>query len=86
MNPWPRQLIVRSVVFLAVVGAALVLRAPRVSPPPADIGDLRDLPHLARDEGRAPAVADGGGRRRRAVREGFGGGGRGQDQPVHVLP
>ncbi|MCM2304062.1 MAG: hypothetical protein NDJ72_05125 [Elusimicrobia bacterium] len=42
MNPWPRQLIVRSVVCLAVVGAALVLRAPRVSPPPADIGDLRD--------------------------------------------
>lgn len=39
MNPWPRQLIVRSVVCLAVVGAALVLRVPR---PVEKTSDLRD--------------------------------------------
>jgi hypothetical protein len=42
MNPWPRQLIFRSVFVLAAVIVALVVRAPRFSRPPAGLPDLRD--------------------------------------------
>lgn len=42
MNPWPRTLVVRSVLILAAIVVALAVRSPRFSRPPSGLGDLRD--------------------------------------------
>ncbi|MEQ1919587.1 MAG: hypothetical protein ABL955_10330, partial [Elusimicrobiota bacterium] len=42
MNPWPRQFVLRSALVLMTLAVALILRAPRVSSPPVNLGILRD--------------------------------------------